>query len=197
MTPLLATVEVVIEPAGTPWWVPWISVAGGISLFVVGFLAAPWGKAREALFLEQRHTRRLLRAAARTSMNQLSKVQFQKFQLGHRHAVHKAMKKLQDTILKHGPQASAKDEAAAEVLHLQMNRAWEAMDAAEYAEAKAATYPLYLDLMRPVRRWRNRRKTLQARRPVVRRKDFATPPRTIVPAQPAESVDAPAEDVSH
>jgi hypothetical protein len=189
---ILAVVEVVIEPPGTPWWVPWISVAGAISLFLVGFLAAPWGKAREALFLEQRHTRRLLRTAARTSMDQLSKIQFQKFQLGHRHAVHKAMKKLQDTTRDFGSKASAKDEAAAEVLLLQMKHVWETEDVVEYAEAKAATYPLYLDLMRPVRRWRNRRKSLRLRQPVIRRKDFTAPLQATAPAQPLEAINASA-----
>jgi len=154
---------------------PWIGVAGAILVFLAGLALGPYTKSYEALFLEQWRARRLLRSAARESMHQLGQVQFQKFQLGHRNAVHKAKRHLQDAVTQYGSQASAKDEAVAEALVLQMKRAWEAGSADAYAESKAAAYPLYLDVKRR-RRWLRRRAALRARQPKIRKDNFVKAP---------------------
>lgn len=186
---ILAAVEVIIEQPPTPWWVPWISAAAAIALFVLGFVVAPLGKAREALFLEQRHARRLLRAAARIAMNNLAGLKYDAFQNRHRNNIHNATIDFQKTVEEHGPTASATDESSAEVLQVLITKMWEEKSEQAYLDCRAALYPAYLDLMHPWLRWRRRRSALLERQPKIQKDDFATATRA--------PVDAPGSDVSH
>lgn len=188
---ILAAVEVVIEPPGTPWWVPWVSVAGAISLFVVGFLAAPWGKAREALFLEQRHTRRHLQAVAQDIMVSAAAIEHR---YDPRHTPHFAHGKLrfQEQFKEHEYELSQVDRAACVKFNQAIHAVGKSSNEEEFAQRLGELFDRYLDVRRPVRRWRRRRATRRWFFKEVERASF-----TPVPQRKPDPVDALTEVVSH
>ena len=188
---ILATVEIVIEPPGTPWWVPWLSVASAISLFVVGFLAAPWGKAREALFLEQRHTRRQLQAVAQDVMVSLAAGEHRYDPRHTKHFAHGA-RRFQEELKEHEYELSEVDRAVCTKFNQAIHAVGKSGNEEEFAQRLDDLYDRYLDVRQSARRWRRRRATRQWYFKEVERSSF-----TPAPQRNADLVDGPGSDVSH
>jgi hypothetical protein len=185
---ILAAVEVVIEPPGTPWWVPWLSVASAISLFVVGFLAGPWGKAREALFLEQRHTRRHLQAVAQDIMVSLAARDHRYDPQHTKHFAHGVLR-FQEQLKEHEYKLSEVDRAVCVKFNQAIHTVGSSGNEDEFAQRLNDMYDQYLDVRQPARRWRRRRATRRWFFREVERASFAPAQRN------ADLVDAPGPDV--
>lgn len=189
---ILAAVEVVIEQPPTPWWVPWISAAAAIALFVLGFVVAPLGKAREALFLEQRHTRRQLQAVAQDVMVSLAASTHRYDPRSTPHFAHGAPRRFQETLKEHEYELSETDRAVCVKFNQTIHAVSKSANEHEFAQRLEEVYDRYLDVRQPMRRWRRRSATRKWFFKEVERASFTPASR-----RDADVVDAPPKDVQH
>lgn len=186
---ILAAVEVVIEPAGTPWWIPWLSVAGAIVIFLAGVAFGPLTKAYEAQFLEQRQTRRQFQELAHDVMGRLRE-RSQRFDARSApHFAHVALD-FRDLLISEKFKLHPTDRAACQEFIGAIFAVNRAVDAEDFAWCVNAVYDRYLDVRHPLKRWNNRRKIRAEFFLGMRRSDF-------LPTQHPEFVDDPESDVSH
>lgn len=135
---------------------PWAGAVGAIIVFFAGIAIGPFVKAREALFLEQRHNRRRFQELAEDVMVKLKERSRTFNTRGVQHFAH-GVRHFGEDLRDHQYELSRTDRAACHWFDAAIWKIGKATDAEEYRHLLNNLYDHYLDVKHPVRRWRRRR----------------------------------------